>query len=607
MPHRRAAARHITDGGLTSNGGSGGTQPAGALVVTSTTGVPGPTGHQLRASLVGLKAQVSGLGAALRTMKTGCRGLVQESQAVLEQRLRQMLPTATTTAIARSPWHATAPGDESSGGTDEELQAAMAALTADNERLRRRLQKSRLVSAWRPRCLGRACPKGATSVLRVCVQGRKAGADGHGNTIAVYVRVRPLSKDERRMRGSQSPAHAPHSGKVHRDGTDTTRPVSVISATELAFYDARARMWRPFAFDGIFGPAATQQHLFEYAVPRRCQLGAAFLACRDFCAYVSAGALATLREVEALASGAVEGYHGCVLAFGQTGSGKTYSMEGRRSSQGSPIANGGGASAGATATAGVPEPEAAFEHGLDEGLSYRLASHIFRVIAQRQSGRSSDSSAGADSTSGEGGEYVVRVSMVEIYNEQLRDLLAGWPDAATDGTAAGAGGGCDPSGNRRSTGAAGGTPARLHIRQTNAARSHGGSPGDSVHVVGLTQVCVGCVADVRNVLACGNNARAVASTNVHEHSSRSHSIVQIEVCHRSPGEASATTVGRLSLVDLAGSERLRKSHATGDRLVEARHINKSLSALGDVLEALDRKASHVPCVTDALAACVPGR
>lgn len=63
------------------------------------------------------------------------------------------------------------------------------------------------------------------------------------------------------------------------------------------------------------------------------------------------------------------------------------------------------------------------------------------------------------------------------------------------------------------------------------------------------------------------------------------------------GGTEACTVGRLSLVDLAGSERLSKSGAAGERLTEAKHINKSLSALGDVLEALDRKSAHIPCVS----------
>jgi kinesin family protein C2/C3 len=60
------------------------------------------------------------------------------------------------------------------------------------------------------------------------------------------------------------------------------------------------------------------------------------------------------------------------------------------------------------------------------------------------------------------------------------------------------------------------------------------------------------------------------------------------------GVAYYTTVGRLYLVDLAGSERVRKSAVTGQRLKEAQYINRSLSALGDVLEALDKKSPHVP-------------
>ena len=303
--------------------------------------------------------------------------------------------------------------------------------------------------------------------------------------------------------------------------------------------------------------------------------------------------LCVAREVEALASGAVDGFHGCVLAFGQTGSGKTYSMEGKRAE-----------------AVGLDGGDL-HNHGVDEGLSYRLASHIFRVIAARGTEASGGVADGSGVAHGENSEtagvassgeadpeaaYIVRVSMVEIYNEQLRDLLAGWPTTATTEMSGDARHPNDGAHNARlAAGQLAPTTPRLQIRQS-AGRSNGGAAADSVHVTGLTQVRVNSVADVRNVLAHGNDARAVASTNVHEHSSRSHSIVQIEVSHRSPGEAGMTSLGRLSLVDLAGSERLRKSHATGDRLVEARHINKSLSALGDVLEALDRKASHVPCV-----------
>ena len=89
----------------------------------------------------------------------------------------------------------------------------------------------------------------------------------------------------------------------------------------------------------------------------------------------------------------------------------------------------------------------------------------------------------------------------------------------------------------------------------------------------------------------GNANRAQASTNLNEHSSRSHMILRVEV---TSGVGNEKQKGNLYLVDLAGSERVRKSEVEGKNLKEAQHINKSLSALGNVMEALDRKASHVP-------------
>ena len=80
---------------------------------------------------------------------------------------------------------------------------------------------------------------------------------------------------------------------------------------------------------------------------------------------------------------------------------------------------------------------------------------------------------------------------------------------------------------------------------------------------------------------------------MNERSSRSHSVVTVYV---SSADVAAGRVarGRLHLIDLAGSERVARSEATGDRLKEAQHINKSLSALGDVIAALLEKRAHVP-------------
>ncbi|CAN6268172.1 unnamed protein product [Urochloa humidicola] len=91
----------------------------------------------------------------------------------------------------------------------------------------------------------------------------------------------------------------------------------------------------------------------------------------------------------------------------------------------------------------------------------------------------------------------------------------------------------------------------------------------------------------------GQRNRAVGSTALNERSSRSHSVLTVHVQGKEVISGSILR-GCLHLVDLAGSERVDKSEATGERLTEAKHINKSLSALGDVIAALAQKSSHVP-------------
>lgn len=115
---------------------------------------------------------------------------------------------------------------------------------------------------------------------------------------------------------------------------------------------------------------------------------------------------------------------------------------------------------------------------------------------------------------------------------------------------------------------------------------------NSVSVPGLQQMPVNSLQDVMSVFSRGTANRATASTNLNEHSSRSHLIVQVDVTTQHGSDMPVK--GRLNLVDLAGSERVGKSGATGATMKEAQHINKSLSALGDVMEALDQKSKHIP-------------
>lgn len=113
-----------------------------------------------------------------------------------------------------------------------------------------------------------------------------------------------------------------------------------------------------------------------------------------------------------------------------------------------------------------------------------------------------------------------------------------------------------------------------------------------IEVPNLTKEKVDSIDDVFTLLGKGNKNRATASTSLNETSSRSHMVLWVDITSGFEGQDG--NKGTLFLVDLAGSERVKKSEVAGDHMKEAGHINKSLSALGNVMEALDRKSSHIP-------------
>ena len=157
--------------------------------------------------------------------------------------------------------------------------------------------------------------------------------------------------------------------------------------------------------------------------------------------------------------------------------------------------------------------------------------------------------------------FLVRASFLEIYNENVRDLL-GKDQSRT----------CD-------------------LKE---------DPDKGVYVKDLTTFVVKSVAEIRKLHEVGKKNRSVGATLMNADSSRSHSIftVTIETSEVNEGEAEEDAhirVGKLNMVDLAGSERQAKTGSTGDRLKEATKINLSLSALGNVISALvDGKSSHIP-------------
>ena len=151
-------------------------------------------------------------------------------------------------------------------------------------------------------------------------------------------------------------------------------------------------------------------------------------------------------------------------------------------------------------------------------------------------------------------EYTVRVSYMEIYMERIRDLLQPQND-------------------------------NLPVHEEK---------NKGVYVKGLLEIYVSSVQEVYEVMRRGGAARAVASTNMNQESSRSHSIFVITVTQKNTDTGSAKS-GQLFLVDLAGSEKVGKTGASGQTLEEAKKINKSLSALGMVINNLtDGKSSHIP-------------
>lgn len=152
-------------------------------------------------------------------------------------------------------------------------------------------------------------------------------------------------------------------------------------------------------------------------------------------------------------------------------------------------------------------------------------------------------------------QYLVRASYLEIYNEEIRDLLSSNPKNS------------------------------LELKE---------NPDTGVYVKDLTTQVVKNVAEIDHFMQSGKKNRSVGATNMNAQSSRSHSIFTIVIeCAENNGEH--IRVGKLNLVDLAGSERQSKTGATGDRLKEANKINLSLTALGNVITALvDAKSTHIP-------------
>jgi len=240
------------------------------------------------------------------------------------------------------------------------------------------------------------------------------------------------------------------------------------------------------------------------------------------------------QEVQDLVQSAIDGYNVTVMAYGQTGAGKTYTMYGGQDAQ--------------------------------RGVAPRAIELLFQQLEKMNKERFS---------------YTVHAHLVELYKTDLLDLLA--PGSGGRGRAGLVG--------STSTGALGAGPPgsfapsaqRLEVRRD--ART-----GDS-SVDNVEEREVKSAEELLDLLEEGLEHRHTSSTLMNEDSSRSHLFLTIAVAIYDR-EAKTTVSGKVRLCDLAGSERPKRSGASGDVMREAIEINKALTALGDVIEALTRSTSR---------------
>jgi kinesin family member C1 len=214
-------------------------------------------------------------------------------------------------------------------------------------------------------------------------------------------------------------------------------------------------------------------------------------------------------EISQLVQSALDGYNVCIFCYGQTGSGKTYTMSS------------------------------------EDGMIPRATHMIYEKATSLQE---------------KGWTYSMEGSFVEVYNEEIHDLL--------------------------------GNPKEFDKKKHEIRHDE---QKKQTTITGLKTVPLNSADTVESILKQAATNRSVAATKSNERSSRSHSIFILKLLGKN-STTNETSEGTLNLVDLAGSERLKQSGAEGDRMKETQNINKSLSCLGDVIGALgqSKEGAHIP-------------
>lgn len=213
------------------------------------------------------------------------------------------------------------------------------------------------------------------------------------------------------------------------------------------------------------------------------------------------------QSVQKLIGALLSGFNGTIFAYGQSGAGKTHTMDGDES---------------------------------DKGIVMRTFEHIFDIISKSYKT-----------------QYLVRASYLEIYGDDIRDLL------------------CTAN-------------TKCELRESKEL---------GVYVKNISSFVCKNIKQMKSLIDSGRQNRSTGSTDMNTRSSRSHGIVTItvEMGHTEDQSKSPVRVGKLNLVDLAGSERQSKTNAEGKRLKEACRINLSLTTLGNVISALaENKGQFIP-------------
>jgi len=310
--------------------------------------------------------------------------------------------------------------------------------------------------------------------------------EGGDSRVQVFARSRPLDQREAVF----APCVEVDVGASSVKARSEVEAVDRVSQGHITKASVDAIEAHNFAFDGVFGPQATQQEVFE-------KVGHPVL------------------------KGCLQGLNGTILAYGQTGTGKTYSLQHR----------------------GQASDQA--------GLLPRLVASLYVHVAQDIHFI-----------------YEVEAAAVQIYNEQVDDLLHSDRESGVGFALSVQNGGCVP---------------------------------------GLTWVRCSRPEVMLQAFQRARSNLVYAETKMNKASSRSHAVFQISITRRprtlalaagSVGDEASLKVectrARLNIVDLAGSERVKKSQVEGVHLKEAVAINKSLLVFGNVVSALAAKRAHVP-------------